>query len=188
MRHGVSPLVPIYFGKMVELKKKGYEHCYPQGVLPVDTTDFLSTHVLLCEKHGSEHVPVMGYKTVTMEKCRSFNQNFPGLSLVQNAKMPDHCEVVQKVMNRCEENKRGLAYLGSWTLDPNFKKRCPSNVNLKEAFMAFYRMLYRHQNVSEVVIGGTLRFKTEKLFAELGHRPLAKRRTHSAPHSRRSSS
>jgi hypothetical protein len=44
---------------------------------------------------------------------------------------------------------------------------------LKEAFIAFYRMVYREQNVAEVLIGGTLRFKTEKLFSELGHKPLS---------------
>lgn len=170
-----DPRTQDFFAKMVMLKKKGYEHFYSNGVLPVDTSDFLATHLLLCERHkNGEMTPVMGYKTVSLEKCRAFNQNFPGLSLVQNAKMPVHSEVVQSIINRCEQKQRGLAYLGSWTVDPLFKQRQNETANLKEAFVGFYRLLYQEQKVHEVIIGGTLRFKTEKLFGDLGHKPLMK--------------
>lgn len=169
-----NPQVESMFSKMVTLKKQGYGGCYATGVLPVDTTDFLSTHVLLCEKDGENNfTPIMGYKTITLEKCRQYNLNFPGLSLVQNAKMPVHTQVVQSIIERCEQEQRGLAYLGSWTVNPGYRHRTLLKKELKEAFMAFYRMVYREQNVAEVLIGGTLRFKTEKLFSELGHRPLS---------------
>jgi hypothetical protein len=159
------------FTKMVTLKKKGYESCYQQGVLPVDTSDFFATHVVLFEKNTTQDLmPVMGYKTISFNKCQDFNQTFPGLALVTNSKMPDHIEVVKSIMARCENEKRNLAYLGSWTKNPQYV--APVNVNLKDAFRAFYRLVYREQNVHEVLIGGTLRFRTEKLFFELGHRPL----------------
>jgi hypothetical protein len=169
-----NPLVESIFSKMVTLKKKGYGGCYANGVLPIDTTDFLSTHVLLCEiERDGNFTPVMGYKTITLQKCRQYNLNFPGLSLVQNAKMPVHSEVVQSIIERCEKEQRSLAYLGSWTMNPAYRHRQLLKKELKEAFMAFYRMVYREQNVAEVLIGGTLRFKTEKLFSDLGHRPLS---------------
>jgi len=169
-----NPLVESTFAKMVTLKKQGYGGSYANGVLPIDTTDFLSTHVLLCENNRDGHfIPVMGYKTITLEKCRQYNLNFPGLSLVQNAKMPVHTQVVQSIIERCEKEQRSLAYLGSWTVNPDYRHRQLLKNELKEAFKAFYRMVYREQNVAEVLIGGTLRFKTEKLFSELGHRPLA---------------
>lgn len=159
------------FAKMVTLKKKGYESCYQQGVLPVDTSDFFATHVMLFAKEDNQELtPVMGYKTISLNKCREFNQTFPGLALVTNAKMPEHIEVLNGIISRCEKENRNLAYLGSWTKNPHYD--VPANINLKDAFRAFYRQVYREQNVHEVVIGGTLRFRTEKLFFELGHRPL----------------
>lgn len=171
------PLVESLFTKMVSLKKKGYGSNYPQGVLPVDTTDFIATHVLLCQKKRDHSLkPIMGYKTTTLEKCREYNLKFPGLGLVQSAQMPLHAQVVEGIIQRCEQEGKRLAYLGSWTVDPQFKQQLKSRpeprANLREAFMAFYRLLYRQQNVSEVVIGGTLRFGTERIFYDLGHRAL----------------
>lgn len=170
-----DPAVQNFFNKMVTLKKKGYESCYPQGVLPVDTSDFFASHVLLCEKTASnELIPVMGYKTISLSKCIQFNQNFPGLSLVQSARMPNHVEVVQNIIEKCTQNKKELAYLGSWTVDPEFKRRCPEDIHLRSAFIIFYNLFYQERSVAEVIIGGTLRFKTENLFSELGHLPLAR--------------
>jgi len=172
------PLVEHLFTKMVGLKKQGYGSNYPHGVLPVDTTDFIATHVLLCQKKKDQSLlPIMGYKTITLEKCREYNLKFPGLTLVQNAQMPVHAQVVESIMQRCEQQAKGLAYLGSWTVDPIFKEKLKNKqepkANLREAFLAFYRQLYRQQNVAEVIIGGTLRFGTEKIFYGLGHRALA---------------
>jgi hypothetical protein len=168
-----DPLTESLFSKMVGLKRQGYNSRYPDGVLPVDTTDFLATHVLLCQKDPNDFLlPVMGYKTISLQKCRQYNLNFPGLSLVQNARMPLHSQVVENIIQRCELENRGLAYLGSWTVDPRYKSRSGPSENLRDAFLAFYSLLYREQNISEVVIGGTLRFGTEKIFASLGHRPL----------------
>lgn len=170
-----DPAVQKIFNKMVTLKKNGYESCYSQGVLPVDTSDFFATHVLLCEKQTNNDLnPIMGYKTVSLSKCQQYNQNFPGLGLVQSASATDHIGVVKDIVQRCSQNQTGLSYLGSWTVDPEFKKRCPQDVHLKSAFITFYHQLYQEQGIKEVIIGGTLRFKTEKLFAELGHKPLSK--------------
>lgn len=168
--------VRTFFTEMVSLKKEGYGSRYVMDVLPVDTSDFIATHVLLCEKQKDGRLePIMGYKSISLEKCRHYNLNFPGLSLVQSAKMPLHTQAIEKIIEQCDANQNGLAYLGSWTVSQKFKKRNLKNrnINLKEAFSIFYRLLYKEQNISEVVIGGTLRFRTEKLFYNLGHRPLS---------------
>lgn len=171
-----STVVRTLFTKMVSLKKEGYGNRYVSDVLPVDTSDFIASHVLLCEKqrYGALE-PIMGYKSISLEKCRQYNLNFPGLSLVQSAKMPLHTQAVEKIIDQCEVNNKGLAYLGSWTVSQEFKNRRTANrnLNLKDAFSTFYRLLYKEQNISEVIIGGTLRFRTEKLFHNLGHRPLS---------------
>lgn len=165
--------VPALFSKMIELKKEGYNSHYEKKVLPLDTSDFIATHVLLCEKQKEGNLkPLMGYKTVTVKKCEEYNFVFPGLSLVLNAKMPLHAEVINNIIQRCEREQKKLAYLGSWTMDPLLKNQTLLKQQLKTAFQAFYGLLYREQKVSEVIIGGTLRFHTEKLFTKLGQKPL----------------
>ena len=168
-----NPWTASLFNKMIALKRLGYGLHYPHGVLPVDTTDFLATHALLCRYDADNSLqPVMGYKTISLEKCRQYNLKFPGLSLVQNAQMPQHAKVVEDIIQRCEHENKNLAYLGSWTVDPHYKNQPGPKENLREAFLAFYRLLYMEQKISEVLIGGTLRFGTEKIFAALGHSPL----------------
>lgn len=164
--------VPLMFSKMIKLKKDGYDSHYLKKVLPLDTSDFIATHVLLCRKQKDQSLePIMGYKTVTVKKCQEYNFVYPGLGLVTNAKMPLHIQAVNNIIQRCEHEQKNLAYLGSWTIDPTLKDPLLRK-QLKKAFQAFYGLLYREQKVSEVIIGGTLRFHTEKIFSELGQKPL----------------
>jgi hypothetical protein len=65
-----------------------------------------------------------------------------------------------------------LAYLGSWTADPDMKKDPMLRQALKEVFVATYTSFYKEAGITDVVIGGTLRFHTERTFADLGHAPL----------------
>ena len=58
------------FVKVVGLKLKGYLMSYPYGTLPVDTNDFVGTHHLICEKLDGQWVPVMGYKSITLSRCK----------------------------------------------------------------------------------------------------------------------
>lgn len=171
-----QPLVSSLFSKMVRLKKQGYEDHYVRGVLPVDTSDYLATHILLCERGSNGSLePVMGFKSITVEKCREYSLGFSGLSLVQNAKMPLHSQAVENIIQRCDREMRRLAYFSSWTIDTKFKKEYyqRNNKDLNDAFCVFYLGISREQDLSEVILGGTLRFHTEQLFFKLGHQPLS---------------
>lgn len=170
-----QPLVQTLFAKMVLLKRRGYGHNYQNHVLPVDTSDYIATHVLLCTRDtDGSFTPVMGLKSISLKICTKYKLNFPGLGLVQSAKKQAHIEVVESIIKRCEDQKKGLAYFGSWTIDTDFKKTYyQKNKDLVEAVNIFYFALNKEQNISEVILGGTLRFHTERFFQTLGQRPIA---------------
>ncbi|MGZ3772289.1 MAG: hypothetical protein ACXVCY_00350 [Pseudobdellovibrionaceae bacterium] len=171
-----DPLVQNLFVKTIGLKNQGYGNNYEHKVMPVDTSDFFGTHILLCEKQLNGTLnPVMGFKSTTLKKCRDYNLGFPGLGLVQSAKMPLHCQAVENIMQSCDREKRGLAYYSSWTIDTKFKKKYyeKNGRDLSDAFCVFYLGISREQKNSEVILGGTLRFRTEKIFEKLGHKPLS---------------
>lgn len=167
-------IVQELFVKMVALKKSGFGTNYTSPVLPVDTSDFVATHALLCRKDAQKKLlPMMGYRTISLEESMKNYLTFPGLSLVRNAKAPLHSKAVEDIMNRCQKTRRGLSYLGSWTVDQNFRQQHPEfKQDLREIFCVVYQALYKLQNISEVIIGGTLRFKTDQVFHQLGHRSL----------------
>jgi hypothetical protein len=171
-----EPGMPEFFHEMVRLKRLGYGRNYPVGVLPVDTTDMIAHHVLLLDE-GRDGRPraLMGYKSTNLSACDAYNLTFPGMSLVRSAGADLHARAMERIVRRCRTEGRDLAYLGSWTVDPEVESPALKQA-LREIFLSTYCLLYETQGVSEVVIGGTLRFRTEHVFRRLGHQPLAWRR------------
>jgi len=163
------------FSALVDLKLKGYGAEYGQGVLPVDTTDFIAAHQLVCLEKGKHLHPVMGYKSTLLAQCLNYNMIFPGLALVKAAKASPHDEVIQGIMDRCQKEGRGLAYTGSWTVDPQARENKELARWLREVFLTLYVAYHQDYGIQEIIAGGTIRFKTEKLIKEIGHEPITYR-------------
>ncbi|MBC7465670.1 MAG: hypothetical protein H7256_06715 [Bdellovibrio sp.] len=153
------------FNQILTLKLRGYQHEYPAGVLPIDTTDFISIHHVVCLELKNELRPVMAFKTTPLSRALKHQINFPALSLAQQAGAPEHAKAVEKIMANCLEEKKELAYASSWTIDPVFRK----DKQLRGLLEASYILGHKDYNIQEVLLGGTLRFKTENIFARMGH-------------------
>lgn len=160
------------FMKTILLKFAGYCHNYDYGVLPVDTSDFIATHNLLCLSDMQGLHPIMGYKMITVEQAQVYGQVFPGLKLAQATGSFRHSAVIKHIMDRCERQNRTLGYLGSWTRDPAIKDNRELASALREIFKAMFYFQAKGSGIDEVVIGGTLRFKTEQLFKTMGFAAL----------------
>ena len=166
-------LVPKLFHDMVQLKKDGYSSMYSKPVMPVDTTDFIATHILLCLVDSKENLkPIMGYKSTTLKDCENYDLVFPALSLVKNAGAVLHTSAVQSLVETCRSKNLSLAYLASWTLDHKIKNEFFLKHELRDIFIASYYFLYQQLKISQIIIGGTLRFGTDKIFKAMGHQPL----------------
>ena len=168
-----KPLARDLFTKMVDLKLKGFKPHYPPGALPLDTSDFLATHVLACVQNYGELIPVMGYRIMPLERCNDFNIPFPALSLTWAANAPVHARVIEEHIDRCMLEGKSISYLGSWSIHPRVKKPSALHRYLRELFIASQILVHTAYGLDESIIGATLRFKVDEIHAPLGYRPLS---------------
>jgi hypothetical protein len=114
-----------FFMDVCALKVKGYSKGYPPGVLPLDACDFVGTHVVLCEFQAEGgYKPIMGFKSVTLERCDLHCLGFPFLG---GCKSPDDTRQFEAystgIVEEYRRSKKShlLAYNGSFTIDPDKK-------------------------------------------------------------------
>src|SRR5262249_37783257 len=117
-----NPVVQDLFVKAIDLKIRGYGGIYPEGVIPVDTNEFVGTHVLVCRKRGKKLFPITGFRSISLQRCDQHFLAFPSLAIARNSGAPRHAEVVQSIMDRCRKGRIRLEYFGGWTIDPAFRK------------------------------------------------------------------
>src|SRR4051794_13077167 len=87
------------FCRIIGLKLAGYRGKHPYGALPLDTTDFVATHVAIGIDEGLQGFrPIMAYKTVTQERCKIHNLPFPALTLARASGGDAHARKVEEIL------------------------------------------------------------------------------------------
>jgi hypothetical protein len=168
-----DPVFQKLFTEMVGLKIRGYGAEYPEGVLAVDTSDFIATHLLVCQEGREGLRPIMGFKTTSLADCEKHRVAFPALGLVQAAEAKPHIEVMKGIIARCLKEGKQLSYTGSWTIEPHLRKNKELSRELVKLFKTTYVFHHLEQKVDEIITGGTMRFKADTLLGDMGHDPLA---------------
>jgi hypothetical protein len=169
----VNVLYRDLFYDMVGMKLRGYGHEYPDGVLPVDSSDFIATHLLICqESKNGKLLPITGFKTTLLHDCEHHQISFPGLGLVHAAESPSHVKAMKAIMERCLAEGKSLAYTGSWTIEPILRRDKELSRELVQLFRAIYVFHHQQEKIDEVITGGTIRFKADVLLGNMGHDPL----------------
>lgn len=168
------PLVPDLFRDMIGLKLKGYSCEYPYGVLAVDGSDLISIHFLLCRKEAASGRlrPVMGIRWTSHMKCRTHYMNFPGLALIEQAGAKEYVEALKEVIRSVDSRGAQIFYLGSLTIDPDERKDKERSLLYREILTAM-SVNYKRENAdSELMAGGTIRFKFDRYLRSLGFQPF----------------
>lgn len=168
-----NPTMREMFVKLIDLKFDGYRKEYPYGVLPVDTTDFFATHHLVCEETESGLLPLMAYKTVTLDRCKLHNSTLPVLNLANVCGIPKHASAIREIISRCESTGAGLSYDSSWTIHPDARKDESKTRELRNIMMAIHALHHEEAKTGEIISLGALRFKMEKLFGYWGYSKIA---------------
>lgn len=153
------------FNQILSLKLRGYQAEYQSGVLPIDTTDFISYHHVVCLELKNELRPVTAYKTTPLSRTLKHQVLFPALGLAQQAGAPEHYKAIEKIIANCQKEKKDLSYASSWTIDPVFRM----DRQLLSLFETSYLLGHKDYNLQEILLGGTLRFKTQNVFSRMGH-------------------
>lgn len=157
------------FYKIARLKLRGYEAEYPPGVLPIDTTDFIATHILICDMKPEGASPITGIKSTTLSQSQTHRLNFPALSLVQAAEAQPHIQAMIHLIQQCQKLNKELAYTGSWTINPETRKDRVLTKEVTRMFYAAYVLYHMEYQINEIITGGTMRFKADHFFRSMGH-------------------
>lgn len=155
------------FSAVVEMKLKGYQPVYEHGVMPIDSYDFVATHLLVCVEQKSGFKPVTGFKSVTLSTCRHFNLPFPTNAVLGQGNA-DHTEAVKAIIENCERNGKDLSFDSSWTVDPDFRRNRESNLLLQELFISNVVHWHTPEQRHEVLGTGILRVRTNRFFERIG--------------------
>lgn len=109
------------FSDICDLKITGYSKEYPDGVLPLDASDFVANHIVLLEKTSMGMLPIMGFKSISLGACDRHRVNFPILGMLKSAQDTSaHHSYFERML--ADYRARGaadtLAYNGSFTVHP----------------------------------------------------------------------
>jgi hypothetical protein len=172
-----QPLARELFMKTITLKLEGYLHEYRGGTLPLDSTDYVGVHHVLCRKVGRDYVPLMAYKSVSLERCLAHNLHFPATTILgpvgKDQALERTRQAVRAVVDRFRTNPSRLTYDSSWTIDPETRKDRPLVQQLRDIFLTAHLFHSQREEGTASVICGIFRFKTEQFFAGWGYQPCA---------------
>lgn len=165
--------VGTLFRDMIGVKLRGYGREYKYGVLPVDAADLISTHFAVCNVGEEGRLkPLMALRWTSLQKCRLHFLNFPGMSLLQQANKPEHVKNLEEKIRKLDEEGRDLFYAGSLSIDPLLKTGKEQSLFLRELMTLMFLMYKKQHPGSELMAGGTCRFKIDKWLSDVGHLPL----------------
>jgi len=165
-----EPDVRAAFAEMVRLKMLGFSAQHAAGIMPVDTSDFIASHVLTCVEGSDGLHLVAAFRSISTERCREFNLTFSAESLAIAADAREHAAAVREFVG---ETGR-VGYLGSWTIHPSARDNPPLRAALRDDFALGAVLAHEDAGLPRMVVGATLRFKVDRLLSGVGFRPLAR--------------
>jgi len=163
MEHSpVQKLLPA----LINFKTTGYRKEYDPHVLPFDTSDFIASHLLMCEKTTTgDFVPVLGMKSVTLKKCDDHRIGFPMLGMLEAlGSTALHKNVVLQMMEnyRTQGQSEKLAYNGSFTIHPRLREDKVLMKHLWEVSFSLLTNYYTDYQINHVIAVCATQFNVHK--------------------------
>lgn len=163
-----NPLTQKLFSKFVDMKLRGFLEEYEHGIVPLGSYDFVGTIIMLCHKQGEELEPVFCFKSSTLDRAKYFSLPFELNEWFHSAAEEPHRKAVQKIISRAEQDGIHLGYNSSWTIDPHWRSDPHLKKLARDLSVAVFTQYYTQAKIQEILIGGVLRFKVDKIQAYLG--------------------
>lgn len=157
--------------KIFEFKTEGYRAEYPDEVLPYDTSDFISSHILLCEDGSRGLVPVMGFKSVTLEKCHKHRINFPVFGMLNPE---DESKITKQTLEEIvnsylfTNSSTKLAYNGSFTVSPSIRKDKDLMKHFWDIGFSMFANYYIDEKIDHTLAVCATKFNVHKKKQEMG--------------------
>jgi len=165
-------LVKELFGEMLLVKQEGYGPDYPESFLPLDSSDFVATHHLLCLEAWGSLEPIAGLRHCVQSVCEPYHVISPLLALVEDAGQEPHISQLRRLIREHRESGRELISSGGFTIKKAKRTDRALSTLLKELVVALMcDDHWKHGNAT-LIGGGVIRFKTEQLWERSGYKPL----------------
>lgn len=165
------------FWDMVGLKCGRYKDEYPYGALPVDTTDFVGTHLMVCEELGNgDLTPLVAYRSMTLSRCNTHRLEFPLLSAVKKSGDRQHADVICNALEDCTRRGIDISYESSWAVRQDARSATNKEFGSLLRELVAVMAVHHHDDfdIPESLAGGVVRFKTGKTYTFLGYDRLQK--------------
>lgn len=157
-------------GMIARLKITSYQDRYPPDVLPVGTSDFTATHVLLCRQGATTLEPLMGYRVDTPARCKRFSLEFPLLHNVLGA--PENENAILDVLREADVKRESVAYLGSWTYDSAISSNKELQQICRDCSIASFVHYFSEYKLSKAITFAVLRFNVQRFHRMIGFRQM----------------
>ncbi len=159
-----------FFSEVMRVRKSGYSSRHRSHVLPVDTTDFLSTHFIIAAQIGPDLVSLGGYRAIDLQTCETYQTPFPLTSILQQAQAMDQLEQVQSIIDS-SRNRSKIVYQSAWTFCPDAKKNSQICALLKDLMTTM--TVLSQTGPDEIRFAcGIPRLKTDEYISFLGYEKL----------------
>jgi hypothetical protein len=159
-------MVSELFPKIIKFKTDGYRQEYGQFVLPFDSSDFVASHLLLCEKKkGGSLEPVLGFKSVTLEKCDQHRIHFPMLNMLDGEDLNIIYRLtIKSLIDKYRLSGAGdkIAYNGSFTISPKLREDRELMKHLWDVTFSLLTNYYINYDIDHVVAICATKFKVDK--------------------------
>jgi hypothetical protein len=162
------------FSNMIDIKIKGYLAIHGEGAMPVDTTDFIATHLIVADKNNPFENIHMSYKSISYKTCEKYNVPFPFMTLLQNNAHPECVKEMQQILMDCKNKNEDLSYDTGWTINPAVRENKMLQTALKEITTAFAINHHADYDIAHWVTLGICKVKTDQHFLHMGLKEISK--------------
>lgn len=159
------------FSKLVRLRLEGYSSRH-QSVLPLDSYDFVCTHLIFLDHSLPGSPAVMCYRFVNLSKCENLRMDWPAYSVAMSSKSNPHIEYIKSEVSFAKSHSLNVAYSGGWTMDPETRRDPQKARLLKELTMASHRWFSAREGLDFSILCGSLRLKTHIFLMQIGYQPV----------------
>ena len=165
-----DPATQQLFSKMVSLKLSGYQPKHFFGVMPIDGTDFLADHLLICEENPEtgELLPILGVKSLSYGICEPFCTDFTIDAFLRKGGHKSHLQSLHEILEDCRKGGREIAYYSSWTVAPKANRDRELMALLKELFAAVTFHHHHQEGIDELLGLGVPKYRTDQFFISWG--------------------
>ncbi len=167
-----NPETQAMFGRMVGLKLRGFRPYYDYGALPVDTTDYVGRHKLICRDVNGSLVPVAGYKAVDLSRCGIHRVPFPALAKAKASGAIMHARVIEEILNTAINRGEELTYEAALTMDPALHSSREFADTIKMMIPAIQYWQNRDYRIPSSMCTAVIKVKADQFLSTIGFRPI----------------